>query len=74
MRKITYYCHYWKIISIYNFKKYDLRVVSFETGLKAQMNLAFCARREEYHKKRDKSFDFMQIGEDDFEENYDGFV
>ncbi len=36
--------------------------------------LAYYARRNEFHRKRDKTFDFMQIGEDDFNSYWDGFV
>ncbi len=42
--------------------------------MKNVYNLEYVSRQMEYRRKRDKTFDFMQIGEDDFHNNWDGFV
>jgi hypothetical protein len=66
IRKIPYYFHSWKLVSTYNFSKYDVATVQFNTGIPYQFALAYIARQNEYKRKRDPVFDFMQIGEDDF--------
>lgn len=67
IRKFRFYVHYWKLVSSYNFKKYDTETVTQNTGYDSAYELDNMSRRYEYYRKRDTTFDFMQIGEDDFE-------
>jgi len=66
--------HYWKIVSIYNFKKYDYKHFSKDTGISTVLFLERLARYQEYHNRRDPSFDFMKLGEDDFWEFDDKLI
>lgn len=71
VRKIPYYMHSWKLVSIYAFRKYDVMTVQFPTGYGYSWINAYIARENEYKSKRDNTFDFMQIGENDFDEYSD---
>jgi len=57
--------HQWKIISFYNFSKYDL--FSTNNGMDYVQLMERISRKELYAKKRDRTFDFMAIGEDEFD-------
>ena len=58
-------------MSSYNFKKYDLKTVQFPTGYENAFLNEYMVRKVEYSRKRDDTFDFMIIGEDDFNKHYD---
>jgi hypothetical protein len=64
----------WKLISIYHFRKYDLNLVQFNTGYPYLAYTQYLVRKEEYEKKRDSTFDFMQLGETDYEKYRDSLV
>jgi hypothetical protein len=64
----------WKLVSIYYFRKYDVHTVQFTTGYPYVMSVEYIVRKEEYNRKRDETFDFMQIGESDFEYYSDSFA
>lgn len=63
---MRFYIHYWKIVSIYSFSKYDYKNFSKDTGISTVMMLERMSRYQEYQNRRDPSFDFMKLGEDDF--------
>ena len=62
------------MVSIYSFSKYDYKNFSKDTGISTVMMLGRMARYQEYHNRRDSSFDFMKLGEDDFLEVDDQLV
>ncbi len=66
--------HYWKLVSTHNFSKYDVKSAQANTGYQSAMFYEVIAREKIYHKKRDKTFDFMIIGENDFERVDDKFT
>ncbi len=59
---------------MYYFRKYDVSTVQFTTGYSYILCTQWLVRKEDYNKKRDKTFDFMQIGVSDYEEYTDDFV
>jgi hypothetical protein len=61
-------------VSVYNFSKYDYKNFSKNTGLSTVLLLERMARAKEYHRRRDDSFDFMKLGEDDFYEFDDQLI
>lgn len=63
-RRIRYFFHEWKLVSYYNFEKNEL--FTNENGMDMVRLLEVIARRDLYMKRRDKTFDFMSIGEEDF--------
>jgi hypothetical protein len=67
-----YYLHRWKIVSGYFMSKYD-EIVQANTGYDSIAEVEIIARKYTYQGKRDDSFDFMQLGEDDFEYYFDGY-
>lgn len=66
--------HYWKIVSIYGLNKYDYKNFSKNTGYSTVVLLERMARYIEYKNRRDDSFDFMKLGEDDFYEFDDKLI
>ncbi len=66
--------HYWKLVSTHDLKKYDLKTVQFPTGYENAGLMELTARRLEYKRKRDETFDFMQIGENDFNKYFGGLT
>ena len=65
VRRIRYWLHEWKLVSYYNFSKYEL--FTLDNGMYYVQLLERYSRKGLYQKRRDKTFDFMQIGEDEFE-------
>ena len=59
---------------MYNFRKYDVLTVQFATGYGNVFALEYLCRQNEYKKKRDETFDFMQLGENDFFEYTDSLA
>jgi hypothetical protein len=68
VRYWRYFIHEWKLVSTYYFNKYDLRITDIHaTGMDLSFVLDYIARAELYKKKRDTTFDFMDLGGNDEE-------
>jgi hypothetical protein len=65
-----YFLHEWKLVSTYYFNKYDLSITDIHsTGFDVGFLLDKIARLDLYKKRRDPTFDFMNIGGEDFDKN-----
>lgn len=62
------------MVSIYGFNKYDYKNFAKNTGFSTVVLLERLARYKEYKNRRDNSFDFMKLGEDDFHEFDDKLI
>jgi hypothetical protein len=67
-----YRLHYWKLVSTYNFTKYDINLRDTTgTGYDVAAMLDYLSRWQLYHERKDQTFDFMNFGKDDFFDHAD---
>ena len=74
IRSIRYWVHYYRLVSSYEFSKYDYLTTESNTGYESAAQLEGMVRRRLYKDRRDDTFDFMQIGEDDYWEFNDQLI